>query len=275
MSVRGKTVLVTGGGGGIGLAVASALAQRGACVAIVDADRERVHAADQIANIASYTLDVRDRDAYADVVTRIGSDLGPIDVLINNAGVMALAPLVDVDFRAACTVIDVNLIGTLNGLQLVLPGMLDRGSGHILNVSSVAGKWPVPGENVYVATKFAIGALTDLARRELRETGVRFTTVYMGPISGTDLSLGMRPQRLVRFSTPQAVAAAVAQVIERPRTEVWVPESLRWSVAAIDRLPRGLRERVHAALGVNQIATDIDARARAEYELRLLHARGE
>ena len=113
-------------------------------------------------------------------------------------------------------------------------------------------------------------AFSEVARAELRGTGIHVTTVYMGPVTDTELSLGMRPRRLVRFSTPQQVAAAIVNATCKSRPEVWVPASLGPVVKAVSLLPRRLRRQVLAALGVMAIATDVDRSARSAYEDRVL-----
>jgi len=139
----------------------------------------------------------------------------------------------------------------------------------VINVSSVAGRWGIPGENVYVAAKHGLDGLADVARAELRGSGVSLTTVYMGPVAGTELSLGMKPSRRVRFSTSTQVAAAIVGASLNPTPEVWVPRSLRWRVKSINVLPRSIRDRLLAAAGVMEIATHVDRAARAAYEHRI------
>jgi NAD(P)-dependent dehydrogenase (short-subunit alcohol dehydrogenase family) len=191
-------------------------------------------------------------------------------VLVNNAAVMALADLAEVEEAAIRRTIEVNLLGAVHGMQLALARMLPRSRGHLINVSSVSGRWGIPGENVYVATKFGLDGLAQLARAELRGTGVHITTVYMGPVADTELSLGMRERGLIRFSNPQEIAAAIVGAARDPRPEVWVPRSLGPVVRAINLLPWRLRLRSLQALGVLEIATDIDRRARSSYERRLV-----
>lgn len=266
-----EVVVITGGAGGIGLATARAFADRGASVGLLDVDAGRAEAAEkEVRGSAGFCVDVSDRAAFAKAVAAIEREFGSVDVLVNNAGVMALAPLSEVSEAAVRRTIEVNLLGAVNGMQLALERMLPRRRGHVINVSSAAAHWPIPGENVYGATKFALDGLAQIARAELRGSAVHVTTVYMGPVTNTELSLGMKERRLVRFSAPEEVAAAITNVAQRPRREVWVPRSLGAAVRAVNLLPWPARLRALQALGVLDIATDVDMEARRSYEHALL-----
>src|SRR5438046_1860036 len=149
--LSGRVVAITGGARGIGLATARALRAAGARVAIGDIDRDgAITAADGLGpGVLAAGLDVTDRESFADFLALVERELGPLDVLVNNAGIMPIGPMVDESDDVARRVFEVNVLGCLTGMKLALPGMLRRGRGHIVNVASAAGKSPVPGGASY------------------------------------------------------------------------------------------------------------------------------
>ena len=171
--IEGKVVLITGGSSGIGAETARLLAERGAKVAIAARRKDRLD--EVVADIAanggtarSYALDVTDKSAVQSVVAAIIADFGRLDVLINNAGLMPIRPMAEVNTDEWDQMIDVNLKGTLYGIAAALPGFLEQGSGHIINLSSVAGiKVFAPGGTVYSGTKFAVSAISEGLRHEV------------------------------------------------------------------------------------------------------------
>ncbi|MCP1247380.1 SDR family oxidoreductase [Acetobacter cerevisiae] len=180
--IKGKVVLITGGSTGIGAETARLLAERGAKVAIAARRKDRLD--EVVADIASsggtarsYALDVTDKSAVQSVVAAIIADFGRLDVLINNAGLMPIRPMAEVNTDEWDQMIDVNLKGTLYGIAAALPGFLEQGSGHIINLSSVAGiKVFAPGGTVYSGTKFAVSAISEGLRHEVGEK-VRVTSI--------------------------------------------------------------------------------------------------
>ena len=196
--LEGAVVAVTGGARGIGLATAQALEQRGARVHIGDLDRDARTRARRSASASRRVtrVDVTDRASFAAFLDAVQAADGPLDALVNNAGVMPFARFLDEDDAVSAQTIDVNLIGVVNGMRLTLPGMVERRRGHVVNVASLAARVPVPGSAVYSATKAAVVALTDAVRRELRGTGVHLTTILPTAVA-TELTsgvpLGARP----------------------------------------------------------------------------------
>jgi NADP-dependent 3-hydroxy acid dehydrogenase YdfG len=204
----GKVVVVTGGASGFGLEIASQSAARGATVVLLDVDAPGAERAAASITAAGGTasglgLDVRDREAFASVISRVVADHGRVDVLVNNAGVMPLAFLSD-HARAAeawdrC--IDINLKGVLHGIYAVYDHMTSQGGGHIVNISSVYGNAGIAGAAVYSATKAAIATVSNALRVEAQGR-IRVTLVRPSGMGGTNLAAG-----ILDFSAPAPLAA--------------------------------------------------------------------
>jgi hypothetical protein len=253
---------VTGGGRGIGLATVRALAARGARVAVGDLDGG---VAAQAGGELGVPLDVSSRESFAAFLGTVEDRVGPVDVLINNAGVMHVGPFVEEADEWTRRQLDVNVLGVILGCKLALPAMVERGSGHIVNVASAAAKVGVPREAVYSATKHAVLGLSESLRAELRGTGVRLSVVLPGLVR-TDLAAGTLTGS--RVLEPEAVAEAIAGVLERPRFDVYVPRAYAGLSLVSALLPRRAREAFLRASGVGRNTARTTAEERAEYERR-------
>jgi NADP-dependent 3-hydroxy acid dehydrogenase YdfG len=225
--IEGKVVLITGGSTGIGAETARLLAERGAKVAIAARRKDKldevvVQIAENGGTARAYALDVTDKSAVQSVVAAIVADFGRLDVLINNAGLMPIRPMAEVNTDEWDQMIDVNLKGTLYGIAAALPGFLEQGSGHIINLSSVAGiKVFAPGGTVYSGTKFAVSAISEGLRQEVGEK-VRVTSIEPGAVE-SDLKFttsGTAAETVLDFykqAIPAAsVARAIAFAVEQP-----------------------------------------------------------
>ncbi|WP_434560787.1 SDR family oxidoreductase [Pseudomonas sp. D2-30] len=225
--IEGKVVLITGGSTGIGAEVARLLAARGAKVAVAARRTDKLEAV--VAGIArqggaakAYTLDVTDKRQVEAVVAAVVTDFGKLDVLINNAGLMPIRPMAEVNTDEWDAMIDVNLKGTLYGIAAALPRFLAQESGHIINLSSVAGvKVFAPGGTVYSGTKFAVSAISEGLRQEVGDK-VRVTSIAPGAVD-SDLkhsTFGTAKDTVLDFykkAIPAAsVARAIAFAIEQP-----------------------------------------------------------
>ena len=261
--LTGRIVAVTGGGRGIGLATTRALAARGARVAVGDLDGDLATAA---GGELGAVLDVTSRDSFAAFLAAVGEQLGPVDVLVNNAGVMHLGPFVEEDDAWTRRQFDVNVHGVILGMKLVLPAMLARGSGHVVNVASAAAKIGVPREAVYAATKHAVLGLSESVRGELRGTGVELSVVMPG-IVRTELAAGTGKGSVVL--TPEQVARAIVAAVERPRFDVYVPRSFAGLSAISALLPRRAREALLRAAGAERATARTTPEQRAAYEARI------
>ena len=192
-----QVVIVTGAGSGIGRAAATAAAQDGARVVLAGRRVDPIAEAVEVIEAAGGTAiavpcDVTSRDDVESMVQQTAETWGRVDVLISNAGVMPLAPLAECRIDDWEHVIDVNLKGLLYGIGAVLPMMLDRGRGHFVNLSSIAGRILFPGAAVYCGTKHAVHAISEGLRSELadraREDGNRIRVTLLAPgVVETDL----------------------------------------------------------------------------------------
>jgi NAD(P)-dependent dehydrogenase (short-subunit alcohol dehydrogenase family) len=269
-SIKGSSVAVTGGAHGIGREIARGFAAAGARVAIGDIDGDGAQAtAEAFGHDAiGVGLDVTDRDRFAAFVDAAEERNGPLDVLVNNAGVDWIGPFHEEPDEVSRREIEVNLLGTIHGTRLAVQRMLPRGRGHIVNVASGVGRVPLPGSSVYSATKHGIVGLTESLRLEYRGSGLRFSLILPSQVETGMLAGQGRPKLLPRVS-PEDVAAAVLRAVRDDRFEVWVPASQGVSAKLGWLLPRRAREGLLRALGVGRIAGDTDAAARRSYHERM------
>ncbi|MEA2458253.1 MAG: hypothetical protein QOC95_1225 [Thermoleophilaceae bacterium] len=265
-----RVIAITGAARGIGMAAATALAARGAKIAIGDLDRSEAEAAAATlaGEAAGFELDVTDSDSFARFLDGAEERLGPLDVLVNNAGIMVVGPLEGAGYRGASKVIDVNVKGVMNGMHLAIPRMRARGGGHIVNVVS-SSAWIAPAAlSVYSASKHAARGLTDAVRAEVRADGIRVTGVYPGVVQ-TDLAAGTSAARGAKMIPPADVGEAIADAVERPRDEVFVPRSLGPVMRLYQAVPPRARRAFGRAIGLDSLYTGVDPASRREYEQRI------
>ena len=184
--LAGRVALVTGASSGIGRATARALAAAGAQVGLAARRAERLRELEEeIAQggreAIALPTDVSDYAQAEAMARRAEETFGGVDVLVNAAGIMLPAPIAGADPADWRRMVDVNLLGVLYATRAVLPGMLERGEGHIVNVSSTSGRVASPLFSVYAATKFGLGAFTEVLRKEVHPSRVRVTLFEPGP----------------------------------------------------------------------------------------------
>jgi NAD(P)-dependent dehydrogenase (short-subunit alcohol dehydrogenase family) len=252
-----RVIAITGAARGIGRATADELARRGARVAIGD-----LHPP----GAGDFEVDVTDRDSFAAFLDAVEERHGPLDVLVNNAGIMIVGPLADATPAAASKVIDVNVKGVLHGMQLAIPRL--RPGGHIVNVVSSSAWIAPPALAVYSASKHAARGLTDSVRDEVRKAGIAVTGVYPGVVD-TDLAVGTRAARGSKMISPHEVARAIAGAVERPRAELFVPRSLGVLLRSYQAMPPRARALFGRAIGIEDLYGTVDPASRASYESSL------
>lgn len=263
-------VAVTGGARGIGRATAEAVIAAGARVAIGDLDREAAEAtAEELGdNAVGLRLDVTDRDSFEAFWDAAVGRLGPIDVLVNNAGLMVSGRFTEEEARCTDLQVDVNLRGVLIGSQLALRHFEERGQGHLVNIASMAGKVAVPGGATYCATKHAVVGLTEALRAELRGRNIGVTLVMPGMVQ-TELSSGMVVGRMAgRSVEPREVAEAIVAALREERFEVFVPREHRRALRIGSLLPRRAREALARMAGSERALLGVDPGARDAYHRR-------
>ena len=268
-SLHGKVVAITGGARGIGKATATTLVRKGCRVAIGDID---LKLAEQTAEAlgggtVAIQLDVTDRASFAAFLDEAERQLGPVDVLINNAGIMPLGRFADEDDATAHRMVDINIHGVLLGTKLALARMEPRNSGHIVNIASQAGKAGFPGGATYCATKHAVVGLCEAVRAELDGTGIEVHCVMPGVVN-TELGSGLQEARGVKNLEPEEVADAIADALETGRFEVWVPRSTKVINTLMGLVPRRGREAIAKGFKADKILAEPNQAERAAYEKR-------
>ncbi|MEQ0564338.1 SDR family oxidoreductase [Amycolatopsis sp. NEAU-NG30] len=265
IGVRGAVVAVTGGARGIGRATAAEFAARGATVCVGDLD----HApAGQVPGVHAFPLDVTVRASFDAFTAAVTERFGRIDVLVNNAGVMPLGDFLEEPDAVGRTTLEVNVQGLVHGLRSVLPGMIGRGRGHVVNVASMAGKIPLPGMAVYNASKFAAVGLTAAVRREYAATGVSVSAVLPGAVR-TELASGVRLGGALPTVDPEDVARAIAGTLRTRRAETAVPRWLAgWDLLAAVT-PEPVLTFARRLLGDDRALRELDPVARAAYVRRI------
>ncbi len=265
--VAGRVVAVTGAARGIGAAIAQALAEKGARVALGDLEAELAErTAARIGHDAvGLGVDVTDSASFGAFLEELQRRLGPLDVLVNNAGVMWVGAFEQEPEDAALRQFDVNFHGVVRGMKLAIPGMRRRGGGHVVNVASAASKLPPAGEASYAATKHAVYGYSKAVRQELRGTGVELSVV-MPVVVETELAAGTSQGRAKRLQ-PEEVAEAVVGALERPRFDVFVPRSIAGWSRVMEVLPQPGRDLLYRTMMPDQVS-ETDQDAREAYEQR-------
>ena len=235
MDLNGKRVLVTGASRGIGRSIATAMARAGATVALVARDREALEKLAGDLGGTAHPCDLLDRDERGTLIERVEDGAGPVDVVVNNAGLHHGATLWDTPRDKVAAQIELNLAAPLDLCGQAIPRMLERGSGHLVNVASLAAVASTPGMTAYAATKAGLSHGTSALRDELKGLPIGVTTVMVGGVPTDMLEQGedyapfhLAFQRLRRIQlspdTPaDKLAAAVVSGVRRGKHTVYLP----------------------------------------------------
>jgi short-subunit dehydrogenase len=268
--LHGASVAITGAARGIGYATARAFIANGARVFIGDLDADLAKSAADELGCAGMGLDVRSRDSWDEFLAGVEP---PLQVLVNNAGIMPAGRFVDEQDAVTDSIIDVNLNGVLRGTKLVLPGMLKRGSGHIVNVASYLGEVPAAGLATYCASKHAVVGFSEALRDELAGTGVTVTTVLPSAVR-TDLVSGVKLGGLLPTVDPEDIAEAIVATCRGRTAIVAVPGWMRSYEAASALLPDKVLGAIRGRLTRQRVLRTLDTGARADYDERIRRGAG-
>ncbi|MCZ4077276.1 SDR family oxidoreductase [Rhodococcus sp. H36-A4] len=272
-SLRGRVIAITGGARGIGFATATALTQLGAKVAIGDIDDVKLKESATELDLLSYSkLDVTDTESFEAFLDDVEAKLGPIDVLVNNAGIMPAGRIVDEPDAVTRRILDINVLGVITGSKLAARRMLPRGRGHVINIASLAGEIYTPGLATYCASKYAVVGFTDAARVEHRGTGIEFSAVLPSFVN-TELTAGTKGIPGLKNAEPEDIARAIVSLIENPKPKVRVTKLVGALAASQKFFPRRIGEALNRALHTDKVfLDDVDITARQAYEERARHS---
>ena len=255
--LRGKNAVLTGASGGIGRYIGRALAREGINLALVARSPEGLDAAAAElepfgVRVVPVPADIADRSARENLVAEAERALGQVDILVNNAGILHVAAVADEDPERVVAAIATNLTGPILLARMVLPGMLTRGSGHIVNIGSMAGKKGIPYEATYSATKTGLVQWTAALRMELEGTGVGVSTVLPTYVSEAGMAAGFwqRIPRMAGIVSPEDVAGAVLKALRKNPPEVIVMRGLARPMLMLDALSPGLGNAILKRIGV-------------------------
>jgi 3-oxoacyl-[acyl-carrier protein] reductase len=233
-SLKGKSALITGAGRGIGRATAIALAKEGVNIGLVGLTMENLEKVSEELSqydvqISAATADVSDLESVTHAVEHIKSDLGNIDILINNAGTAKFGGFLDLEPEEWEKIIRVNLMGVYNATRAVLPEMIERKTGDIINVSSTAGQKGAPVTSAYSASKFGVLGLTESLMQEVRKHNIRVTALTPSTVV-TDLA---QENNLLSGSTenvmqPEDLAELIVSTLKLNR-RVFIKSAGMWS----------------------------------------------
>jgi uncharacterized protein len=257
VQISGSTALITGATGGIGHAIARALASRGANLILTGRRTDVLEPLSNELGARALAVDLAERSEVA----RLLGEAGDVDILVANAALPASGRLEDFSVQEVDRALDVNLRAPIVLAHGLVPRMTARGSGHLVFISSLSGKAATPNTALYNATKFGMRGFASAVRADLRESGVGVTTVFPGFIrdAGMFADAGVKLPAGVGTSTPEEVAAAVVTGIERNKGEIDVaPLQMRLSTVFASLAPE-TAGRVARRIGSDEISSQMAA----------------
>jgi NAD(P)-dependent dehydrogenase (short-subunit alcohol dehydrogenase family) len=261
-------IAITGGARGIGRATAEACLRAGHRVAIADLDLALTQETARAIGAEAFQVDVVDRASFAAFLDGAEERLGPLDALVNNAGIFHLGLFAEETPEHTVRQVEVNVLGVMHGTRLALDRFLPRGRGHIVNIASSAGLIASAGGATYSATKHAVVGLTRALRGELRGTAIR-TTIVMPGIIRTDMIGGFDVPAGIRTVGPEMVAGAIVDALRTGRLEVIVPRETTVLARLANALPPRAADAFKRALKADRILAGADRSQRADYERRV------
>lgn len=269
-AIADKVVVITGGARGIGFETATQLFQAGAKVAIGDNDGDAVGKAAADLGIEGIEVDVTSRASFKAFLDEVESRLGPIDVLVNNAGIMPVGPFLSYDDTIIRRTFDIDVIGVILGSQLIAERMVARGGGHIVNIASTAGRIPTPGLTIYNGAKAAVIEFSEALGAELAPEGVKVSSI-LPTFTRTALISGLKTNAFVQTVGPEEVAEIVVATIARPKVRVYAPRSMKWAESGA-LFPQAMKRMSRKLTKLDSIFLNPDQQVRAAYTSRI---RGE
>jgi NADP-dependent 3-hydroxy acid dehydrogenase YdfG len=266
--LTGQVAAITGAARGIGKETARAFVREGMKVAIGDLDLATAQetARELGGGTIALELNVTERSSVAAFLDAVEEQLGAIDALVNNAGIMQLGPFMTEDDATARRQVDINVHGVMFGMKEILPRFEQRGRGHLVNIASTAGKGGFPGGATYCGTKHFVVGVSEAVRGELRGTKIEVSCVMPG-IVNTELAQGLHQARGVKNIEPTDVAEAIVEALKNPRFDVFVPRSIGPINKILGVLPRAGREAFVRVLKADTVL-QVDPGDRRAYELR-------
>ncbi|RAM49586.1 MAG: ketoacyl reductase [Hapalosiphonaceae cyanobacterium JJU2] len=231
-NIANKTVLLTGASRGLGVYIAHALAKEQATIIGISRSQSGLNKTrDEVKDLGGkfigFTFDIRNVENLSALIQHIHSTVAPVDILINNTGIEIYQSFANYSLKDIQSILTTNLLAAMELTRLLLPSMLERGNGHIVNISSLAGKKGVPYNSIYSASKAGLIMWTDSLRQELVGTGINFSAICPGYICETGMTVdsALPAPMLAGISTPVKVASAVIKTIQKNKAEVIINES--------------------------------------------------
>ncbi|WP_309224209.1 MULTISPECIES: SDR family oxidoreductase [unclassified Mycobacteroides] len=262
----GKTIAITGAARGIGFATAKALTDARAKVVIGDIDSDAVNKAAADLGISGVHLDVTQKDSFSAFLDHAEAENGPLDVLVNNAGIMPTGPFLDYREQLIRRTIDIDLVGVILGTQLAAERMVARRSGHIVNIASIAGRVPAPGLAIYNAAKFGAIGFSEAVSAELEPHNVCVSTVQPSH-TATELIDGLTSPG-VMVASPEQVARTIMKVIHTQQLHAYPTIGLG-AVSLMGPVPGRLKRQLLKTRLYRSLFLVADTEKRKDYDARI------